>query len=97
MALRNWEQFHRVHSLLDLPSWDPEELRTTSTQQVYSLDDQGQYIHLRTNQVKQVCGLITYLKHRFESYNSAIAPSDAPFHPFLPDEWEQPTPIQIRT
>ena len=48
---------------MDLLSWDPEELTTVSSQQVYSLDDQGQYIHLRTNHVKQIYGLITYMKH----------------------------------
>ena len=64
---------------------------------VYSLDDQGQYIHLRSNQVKQICGLITYSKHRFESYNSGIGPPDVPFHPFSPDEWAQQSPTQMRT
>ena len=51
MALRRWVHFQGVHSLLDLLSWDPEELKTVPSQQVYSLDDQGQYIPLRTNQV----------------------------------------------
>ena len=64
MALRHWVHFQGVHNLLDLLSWDPEELTTVSTQQVYSLDDQGQYIHLTTNQVKQMCGLITYMKQQ---------------------------------
>ena len=56
MTLRHWEHFQTVHSLLDLLSWDPEELTTVPSQQVYSLDDQGQYIHLRTNQVRQIEG-----------------------------------------
>ena len=46
MALRQW--VHRHHCLLDLLSWDPEELKTDSTQQVYSIYDHGQGIHLRT-------------------------------------------------
>ena len=82
---------------MDLLSWDPEELKTVSTQQVYHQDDQGQYIHLRTNQVKQICGLITYMKYIFESYNSGTELPDDPFHPFSPDEWAQLTPIQMRT
>ena len=82
MALRHWVDFQGVHSLLDLLSWDPEELEAVSTQQVYFLDNQGQYIHLRTNQVKQICGLLTYMKNVFESYNSGTGLPDDPFHPF---------------
>ena len=41
MALRDWVHFQGVHNLLDLLSWDPEELTTVPTQQVYSQDDQG--------------------------------------------------------
>ena len=72
IALRHWVHFQGVHNLLDLLSWDPDKLKTAPTQQVYSQDDQGQYIHLRTNQVKQMCGLISYMKHIFESYHSGI-------------------------
>ena len=97
MVLRHWVHFQGVHSLLDLLSWDPEELKTVPTQQVYSLDDQGQYVHLRTNQIRQMCGLITYMKHIFESYNSGIELPDDPFHPFSPNEWAQHTPTQMRT
>ena len=82
---------------MDLLSWDPEELKAVSTQQVYSQDDQVQYIHLRTNQVKQTYGLITYMKYIFESYNSGIELPDDPFHPFSPDEWAQHTPTHMRT
>ena len=32
IALRHWVQFQGVHNLLDLHSWDPEELTTVSTQ-----------------------------------------------------------------
>ena len=51
MTLIHWVHFQGVHNLLDLLSYDPEELRTVPTQQVYSQDDQGQYIRLRTNHV----------------------------------------------
>ena len=96
MALRQWVHHQGIHHLLDLLSWDPEELKTDPTQLVYSMDDYGQGIHLRTNQVKQICGLITYIKHVFQSYNSGIEPQDNPFHPFLPDEWSQHTSAQMR-
>ena len=63
MALRHWVHFQGVHSLLDLLSWDPEALNAVPTQQVYHQDGQGQHIHLRTNQVKQLCGPITCMKY----------------------------------
>ena len=99
MVLRHWEHFEGVHSQLDLLSWDPEELKAVPTQQVYHQDDQGQYIHLRTNQVKQMCLLITYIKHTpiFESYISCPDLPDDPFHPFSLNEWAQHTPTQMRT
>ena len=34
-ALRHWVHFQGVHSLMDLLSWDPEELKAVLTQQVY--------------------------------------------------------------
>ena len=96
MSLRHWVHFQGVHSLLDLLSWDPEEIKADLTQTAYHQDDKGQYLHLRTNQVKQICGLITYMKHIFESYSSGPDVPDDPFHPFTPDEWEQHTPTQMR-
>ena len=54
IALRQWVHFKGVHNILDLLSWDQEELKTTPAQQVYSLDDHGQGLYLRTNQVKQM-------------------------------------------
>ena len=96
IALRHCVHFQGVHNLLDLLSWDQEELKTIPAQQVYSLDDHGQGMYLRTNQNKQSCGLITYMKHLFGSYKSGIAPPDDPFHPFSPDEWAQQTPTQMR-
>ena len=65
IALRQWVHFQGVHNILDPLSWDREELKTTPAQQVYSLDDHSQGLYLRTNQVKQMCGLITYMKHVF--------------------------------
>ena len=97
IALRQWVHFQGVHNILDLLSCDQEELKTIPAQQVYSLDDHGQGLSLRTNQIKQVCALITYMKHIFGSYNSGIAPQDDPFHPFTPAEWSQQTPTQMGT
>ena len=97
MTLRHWVHFQGVHSLLDLLSWDPEEITADPTQTAYQQDDNEQYLHLRTNLVKQICGLITYIKHIFESYNSGPDLPDDAFHPFTPDEWEQHTPTQMRT
>ena len=51
IALRQWVHFHGVHNILDLLSWDQEELKVVPAQQVYSLDDQGQGLYLRTYQV----------------------------------------------
>ena len=89
--------FRGVHNILDLLSWDQEELNAVPAQQVSSLDDNGQGLYLRTNQVKQMCGLITYMKHVFGAYNSDIDPRDDPFHPFTPDEWSQQTSTMLRT
>ena len=97
IALRQWVHFQGVHNILDLLSWDQEELKTTPAQQVYSLHDHGQGLYLRTNQVKQMCGLIIYMKHVFGAYNSDIDPRDDPFHPFTPDEWSQQTSTMLRT
>ena len=54
IALRQWVHFQGVHNILDLLSWDQEELTTIPAQQVYSLDDHGQGLYLRTNQIKQI-------------------------------------------
>ena len=50
-----------------------------------------------TKFVKQLFGLIAYVKYIFESYNSAPNLSDDPFHLFSPDEWAQHTCTQMRT
>ena len=84
-----------INHLLDLLSWHLVELKTDLTQHVYSIDDHGQSIHLRTNQLKQICGLITHTKHVFQSYNSGTEIPANPFHPFLPDEWPQHTSTQM--
>ena len=97
IALRQWVHFQGVDNILDLLSWDQEELETIRAQQVYSLDDHGQGLYLRTNQVKQICGLMTYMKHVFGTYNSDIDPRDDPFHPFTPDERSQQTSTMLRT
>ena len=80
---------------MDLLSWDQEELKAIPAQQVYSLDDHGQGLYLRTNQIKQMCGLITYMEHVFGAYNSDIDPRVDPFHPFTPDGWSQQTSTML--
>ena len=84
IALRQWVHFQGVHNILDLLSWDQEELKAVPAQKVYSLDDYGQGLYLSTNQIKQIYGPITYMKHVFGAYNSDIDPRDDPFHPFTP-------------
>ena len=97
IALRQWVHFQGVHKILDLLSWDQEELKAVPAQQVYSRNDHGQGLYLRTNQIKQIHGLITYKKHVFAAYNSDIVPRDDPFHPFTADEWSQQTSTMLRT
>ena len=89
--------FQGVHNMLDLLSWDQEEPKAVPSQQVYSLDAHGQGLYLRTNHIKQICRLITYMKHVFEAYNSDIDPRDDPFHPFTPDELSRQTSTMLRT
>ena len=80
-----------------LLSWDQEELKAVPAQKAYSLDDHGLGLYLRTNQIKQMCGCRTYMKHFFAAYNSDIDPCDDPFHPFTPDKWSQQTSTMLRT
>ena len=87
IALRQWVRFKGVDNILDLLSWEEEELKTVPAQQIFTLDDHGQASYLRTNQVKQICGLITYMKHVFREFNSGIEVREDPFHPFLPEQW----------
>ena len=95
--LRQWVHFQGVYNILNLLSWDQEEPKAVPAQQVYSLDDHGQGLYLRTNQIKQICRLITHMKHVFGAYNSDIDPRDDLFHPFTPDEWSQQTSTMLRT
>ena len=85
IALRQWVHFQGVHNILKLLSWDQEDLEAVPTQQIFSLDDHGQGLYLRTNQIKQICGLID------------IDPRDDPFHPFSPEEWSQQISTMLRT
>ena len=91
IALRQWVHFQGVHTILDLLSWEEDELKAVPAQQVFTLDEHGQGSYLRTNQVKQISGLITYMKHVFREYNSGIEVREDQFHPFLPEEWNQHT------
>ena len=97
IPLRQWVHFEGVDNILDLLSWEEEELKTVPAQQIFTLDDHGQAPYLRTNQVKQICGLITYMKHVFREFNSGIEVREDPFHPFLPEQWNQHTSTMLRT
>ena len=70
---------------LDLLSWEEEEVKANPTQHVFSRDDHGQGSYLRTNQTKQICGLITCMKHVFSEYMAGGARPD-PFHIFSSEE-----------
>ena len=97
IALMQWVHFQGVENILDLLSWEEDELEAIPAQQVFTLDDHGQGSYLRTNQTKQICGLITYMKHEFSEYNSGIEVRTDPFPPFLPEEWNQHTSTMLRT
>ena len=97
IALKRWVHFQGVENILDLLSWEEDELNAIPAQQVFFLDDHGQGSYLGTNQTKQICGLITYMKHVFRDYNSGIEVRTDPFHPFLPEEWNQHTSTMLRT
>ena len=96
IALRQWILHQGVENHLDLLSWEEEEIKANPTQQVFSLDEHGQGSYLRTNQTKQLCGLITYMKHIFSEYMSTGVRTD-PFHPFSPEEWSHQTSTMMRT
>ena len=96
IALRQWVNHQCIDDFLDLLSWDEDEVKTNSVQQIFFLDDRGQGSHLRTNQVKQIRGLITYVKHVFKEYMSEeVRPN--PFHILSPEEWCQQTSTMFRT
>ena len=96
IALRQWVNHQGIDDFLDLLSWDEDEVKTNPVQQVFSLDDKGQGSYLRTNQVKQICGLITYVKHVFKEYMSEEVRPE-PFHILSPEEWSQQTSTMFRT
>ena len=57
ITLRKWICFQGAHHILDLLSWDQEELKTTPAQNVCSLDDNhGQGLYLKTNQNNKYVG-----------------------------------------
>ena len=96
IALRKWVHHQVVENHLDLLSWEEEEVKANPTQQVLSLDEHGQGSYLRTNQTKQICGLITYIKHVLSEYMSTGVRPD-PFHIFSSEEWSQQTSTMMRT
>ena len=95
IALRQWIHHQSVEDHLDLLSWDEDEVKANPTQQVFSLDDQGQGSYLRTNQTKQICGLITYMKHVFSEYMVGGV-REKPFHIFSSEEWSKPPSTMMR-
>ena len=96
IALRQWVHHQGIDNHVDLLSWDEDEVKTNPVQQIFSLDDKGQGSYLRTNQIKQICGLITYMKHVFSQYMAGgVRPE--PFQPFSPEEWSQQTSTMMRT
>ena len=96
IALRQWVHHQGVENILDLLSWEEDELKVIPAQQVLTLDDHGQGSYLRTNQTKPICGLINYIKHVYREYMSGIEVRTDPFHPFLPEEWNQHTSTMLR-
>ena len=97
IALRQWVHIQGVENILDILSWEEDELKAIPAQHIFNLDDHGQGSYLRTNQTKQICGLITYMKHKFRDFNSGMEVRTDPFHPFLPIEWNQHTSTMMRT
>ena len=95
IALRQWIHHQSVENHLDLLSWDEDEVKANPTQQVFSLDDHGQGSYFRTNQTKQICGLITYMKHVFSEY-MAGGVRERPFHIFSSEEWSKQTSTMMR-
>ena len=96
IALRQWVHHQGIDNHVDQLSWDEDEVKTNPVQQIFSLGDKGQGSYLRTNQIKQICGLITYMKHVFSQYMAGgVRPE--PFHPFSPEEWSQQTSTMMRT
>ena len=69
-------------------------LETMVDQTIYDLGDHEALLRPRTNQVTQASGLITYMRHIFDSFNSGPDCLDDPFHPLTRDEWETHTATQ---
>ena len=57
IALRQWVHHQDIEDHVDLLSWEGDDIKTNPTHQVFSLDNHGQGSYLRTNKVKQICGL----------------------------------------
>ena len=96
IAMRQWVHHQGVENHLDVLSWEEDEIKAIPAQQVLTVDDHGQGSYIRSNQTKQICGLITYMKHVFIEYMSGEVRTD-PFHPFSPEEWNQHTSTMSRT
>ena len=95
-SLRQWVANQGVHSLQDLLSWDPEELKSDPPQTGYGMNDQGELLCLRTNKIKHVTGLISYMRHILESSKSGPTLPDDPLQPFSPYDWITHTALHMR-
>ena len=95
-ALRLSVHHQDVEDILDLLNWYQEGLKTTHAQHIYSIDDQAQAQSLRTNQIKQLRGLITYMEHVYHTHNPDPASRDDKFNPFTHDQWYQHTSTMFR-
>ena len=56
IALRQWVHFQGVENILDLLSWEEDELKAIPAQQVFNLDDHGQGSPLRTTRLNKYVG-----------------------------------------
>ena len=56
IALRQWVHFQGVQTLLDLLSWEEEELKAVPAQQEFTLDDHGQVQTLGPTKLNKYVG-----------------------------------------
>ena len=94
-ALRLWVHYQSVPDLLDLSTWEQEDFKTNPSQHIYTIDDQGKTLYLRTNQIIQLSGLITYMKHVFHTHNPDPT-SSGDFRPLTLENWSQHTSTMFR-
>ena len=66
-SLRIWVQYQGIQNFLDLLSWNHDEFKQDHSQTVYDIN-QDHPVHLRTNQIKQITGLMYYMRYIFLDY-----------------------------